>query len=176
MRRARMHDVFSTHRVEMFDHDVELGFVYEQGAIVPDGTTAPERDPWGSEYRPTTRPGHRLPHAWLEVKGARVSTHDLLDDHASFLLIANAEGGAWCQAARAIAQERGLRLRAVRVAADGDALDTDRSWATLSDIGAAGAVLVRPDGMIAWRCAATPTDAPQQLRTAFHQLLGPKAG
>lgn len=176
MRRARMQEVFGTHRIEMFDHDVELGFVYEQGAVVPDGTPAPERDPWGSEYRPTTRPGHRLPHAWLEVQGDRVSTHDLLDGHGSFLLIANAAGAAWCQAARSIALERGLRLRTVRIAADGDALDTDRRWATLSGVGEDGAVLVRPDGMIAWRSAAASADAPQQLRAAFHQLLGVKAG
>ncbi len=92
MRRARLAEVFNTHRVEMYDHDVELGYVYEQGARVPDGTPAPARDPWGTVYVPTTRPGHRLPHAWLERDGLRISTHDLLDDKASFVLIANAKG------------------------------------------------------------------------------------
>ncbi len=172
MRRSRMREVFNTHRVEMFDHDVELGFVYEQGARVADGTPAPERDPWGSDYRPTTRPGHRLPHAWLDVNDKRISTHDLLDDKAGFLLIANAKGQAWCEAARQIATERGIGLRAVRIAPDGDALDNDRRWQDLSEVTDSGAVLVRPDAMIAWRSSGAHTDFLQQLRTVFNQLLG----
>ena len=176
MRRARMHEVFSTHRVEMFDHDVELGFVYEQGALVADGSSAPERDPWGSDYRPTTRPGHRLPHAWLEVNGIRRSTHDLLDAGGSFLLLANPQGQAWCAAAREIAAERGIRLHALRIAADGEALDIDRCWAQCCGIGEAGAVLVRPDAMIAWRSGTAADDAPAQLRAVFDRLLAGKSG
>ncbi|MGH8516944.1 MAG: FAD-dependent monooxygenase [Panacagrimonas sp.] len=151
MRRARMKEVFSTHRIEMFDHDVELGFVYERGALVPDGTKAPERDPWGCDYKPTTRPGHRLPHAWLEVEGRRVSTHDLLDAKAGFTLIVGERGSAWGNAARAAAGKLGIALKVVRVAPDGDALDTDHTWAALSQVGPEGAVLVRPDSIVAWR-------------------------
>lgn len=172
MRRARMQEVFGTHRIEMFDHDVELGFVYEQGAVVPDGTPAPERDPWGSEYRPTTRPGHRLPHAWLVVDGQRLSTHDLLDDKASFLLIANARGEAWCEAARQLAATRGITLRAVRVAPDGDAIDNDRRWTVLGEVGEDGAVLVRPDAMVAWRSPSAAPNALRALTGVFDVLLG----
>lgn len=175
MRRARMRDVFGTHRIEMFDHDVELGFVYEQGALVPDGTPTPERDPWGSDYRPTTRPGHRLPHAWLEMNGQRLSTHDLLDTKAGFVLIANAKGDAWCEAAGSVARELGIGLNAVRVAPDGDALDTDRTWQTLSQVGEAGAVLVRPDGMVAWRAQGAAANAADELGGALRRILNPKS-
>lgn len=171
MRRARMNEVFMTHRIEMFDHDVELGFVYEQGAIVADGTPAPDRDPWGGEYRPTTRPGHRLPHAWLEVDGQRRSTHDLLDDQASLLLIANAGGQAWCDAASAVAKDLNISLRSARIAPDGDALDTDHTWATRSQVGDSGAVLVRPDGMVAWRANAVGADPAGELRSALSSIL-----
>lgn len=171
MRRARMNEVFMTHRIEMFDHDVELGFVYEQGAIVADGTPAPDRDPWGGEYRPTTRPGHRLPHAWLEVDGQRRSTHDLLDDQASLLLIANAGGQAWCDAASAVAKELNISLRSARIAPDGDALDTDHTWATRSQVSDTGAVLVRPDGMVAWRASNIGSDPITELRGALTNIL-----
>lgn len=172
MRRARMKDVFNTHRIEMFDHDVELGFVYERGALVADGTPAPERDPWGCEYTPTTRPGHRLPHAWLEMNGQRISTHDLLDDKASFVLIANAKGQAWGKAAASVAAALGVPLRCIRVAPDGEALDTDHSWAALSQVGDSGAVLVRPDGMVAWRSKGLPSDPSATLRDALSKILG----
>lgn len=172
MRRARMREVFNTHRVEMFDHDVELGFVYERGAIVPDGTPVPERDPWGSEYRPTTRPGHRLPHAWIEVGKHRCSTHDLLGASGGFLLLVNPDGDAWCDAARRIAADRGITLNTVRIAPDGDALDAEGRWAGLSGVGPDGAVLVRPDAMVAWRAtrlAERPHDA---LLEAIDRVLG----
>ncbi|MGQ0700623.1 MAG: FAD-dependent monooxygenase [Panacagrimonas sp.] len=171
MRRARMQEVFATHRVEMFDHDIELGFVYERGALVPDGTPLPERDPWGSDYRPTTRPGHRLPHAWLEVEGKRVSTHDLLDDKAGFLLLTNARGAAWAAAAQA-ARALGVQLRCVRIAPGGDALDTDGDWRRLSQIGEDGAVLVRPDAMVAWRAQSASQDAISELSAALRRVLG----
>lgn len=171
MRRARMKDVFMTHRIEMFDHDVELGFVYERGALVADGTQVPERDPWGNEYRPTTRPGHRLPHAWLEMNGQRVSTHDLLDEKASFALIANHRGQAWCDAARAAAAQLGIKISTVRVAPDGEALDTDHTWAVLSQVGDDGAVLVRPDGMVAWRAKNIASDPAHVLRNALSAIL-----
>ena len=171
MRRARMQEVFYTHRVEMFDHDVELGFVYEQGALVPDGTSTPDRDPWGSGYKPTTRPGHRLPHAWLVVDGERVSTHDLLDEKAGFVLIANASGAAWCEAAARVAADLGVVMRAVRIAPDGDALDTDRSWQGLSEVGDDGAVLVRPDGMIAWRSRSGSANCAAELGAAMRRIL-----
>ena len=171
MRRARMREVFNTHRIEMFDHDIELGFVYERGALVPDGTPAPERDPWGNEYRPTTRPGHRLPHAWLEVAGERKSTHDLLDDKGSFLLLASSSGRAWCDAAQASALKFGVSIRAMRVAPDGDALDTDGSWRTLSQVGESGAVLVRPDGMVAWRAIEAGANPAGELQAALTRIL-----
>ncbi len=171
MRRERMAEVFNTHRVEMFDHDIELGFVYERGALVADGTPASDRDPWGSDYRPTTRPGHRLPHAWLEADGRRISTHDLLDARASFALIANAKGAAWCDAARQLSDELGIGLKAFRVAPDGDALDTDRTWQRLSQLSDEGAVLVRPDGMIAWRSHGASSDALGELRATLAQIL-----
>ncbi len=172
MRRARMHEVFNTHRIEMFDHDVELGFVYESGALISDATPTPQRDPMGSDYRPTTRPGHRLPHAWLEVEGRRISTHDLLDADAGFVLLTFVKGEAWCDAARQLGKEFGIKIRTVRVGPDGDAIDTDRTWQHLAEIAADGAILVRPDAMVAWRCRHLATDPGGTLRRAFSRILG----
>lgn len=44
---------------------IHLGYRYEGSAIHwPDGTDAPPDPP--NSYAPTARPGHRLPHVWLE--------------------------------------------------------------------------------------------------------------
>jgi len=172
MRRARMQEVFYTHRIEMFDHDVELGFAYETGALVADGTPLPSRDPLGSVYVPTTRPGHRLPHAWLDIEGRRVSTHDLLDDSAGFVLLVGEKGAAWCDAARAICKQLGVSIRPVRIAGDGDALDAEGHWAQLSEIDSEGAILVRPDAMVAWRSRSGSKDSAALLRSVMQQVLG----
>src|SRR5581483_5340742 len=55
-RRARAQEVVSTQRTEFQAHDLEIGFRYESGALVPDGTDgtdAPPSDPMGSTYHPT---------------------------------------------------------------------------------------------------------------------------
>lgn len=172
MRRARMQEVFSTHRVEMFDHDVELGFVYEQGALIPDGTPTPSRDPWGSNYFPTTRPGHRLPHAWLEADGRRCSTHDLIGNSADFVLVTGVRGQAWCDAAARLKRDLDCGLRVVRIAPDGDAVDTDHAWNALKGVADDGAILVRPDAMVAWRSPGISGDPLATLQQVFARLLG----
>lgn len=150
MRRARLHDMFLTQRQEYQAHDVEIGFVYEQGALVPDGTQCHPRDPMGFEHVPSTRPGHRLPHAWLDVNGRRVSTHDFLGSQGEFLLIANADGQEWCDAAAAVSEELPVSIKAIRIGVDA-CVDAERRWLEVSGVGRAGAILVRPDGMVAWR-------------------------
>ena len=66
--RARAAETIGTQRFEFQAHDVEIGYHYHQGALVPDGSEAPPRSSTGTIYTPTSRPGHRLPHAWLEQR------------------------------------------------------------------------------------------------------------
>lgn len=151
-RRARAAEVFNTVRLELNPHDRELGFFYESGALVPDGTAAPPRDPMGVVYSPTTRPGSRLPHAWLNDHGARLSTHDL-GGIGQFVLICGSGVAAlaWCEAASQLSQETGIPLIPIRIAADGHYGDPTRAWTRLREVDDDGAILVRPDRYIAAR-------------------------
>ncbi|MEI5681949.1 FAD-dependent monooxygenase [Mesorhizobium sp. CCNWLW179-1] len=169
-RRARLNDVISVQRMEWQAHDLELGFYYDRGAIVPDGTFPPERDPMGGKYTPTTRPGHRLPHAWVEHKGERKSTLDLVGKGA-FLLIAGSDDAVWAAAARQLASEQGLRLEVVSIGDTGDCIDIDRRWTMLREVSSQGAVLVRPDNHIAWRSRGAKANAVEVLRDAFGKIL-----
>src|SRR3546814_17242032 len=65
-RRQRLDEVIRAQRTEFQAHDLEIGFYYGSDAVVPDGTQPPPQSPMGDEYHPVTRPGHRLPPAWLE--------------------------------------------------------------------------------------------------------------
>ena len=124
---------------EHFDlFGLQLGYVYEHGALVPEGPPVQPGSP--SEYEPTARPGARLPHAWLDQVGG-TSTLDLvpLDRPVLFTFGDHDRWSAELGAAAATM---------VRVGIDTPALD---EWRHLCDVDDDGAVLVRPDQHVAWR-------------------------
>jgi 2,4-dichlorophenol 6-monooxygenase len=169
-RRARAGEVIRTQRTEFQAHDVEIGFSYAAGAIVPDGSEAPAADPMGGTYHPTTRPGHRLPHAWLRHDGERVSTHDLSGlDH--FVVLTGTDGAAWAAAAAAAAEKLGVTVRAVAIGDGTGYSDEDGTWAAVREISDSGALLVRPDNHVAYRSIAAVPDATDALTAALGTVL-----
>jgi putative polyketide hydroxylase len=99
------------------------------------------------------QPGTRAPHGWVEIGGERSSMLDLFG--GGFVLITGpVESGAWRAGAEAVAARRGIKLRAVAVAEG--AIGGAEAWAEQVRLEDRGAILVRPDGYVAWR-AERPT-------------------
>ncbi|WP_404320821.1 FAD-dependent monooxygenase [Arthrobacter luteolus] len=169
-RRSLVEEVAAAMRRQFQAHDLELGFSYPQGVVLADSSPEPARDPSGLDYRPSTRPGHRFPHAWLTQEGQRISTLDLLQP-ASWTLVVGPEGEQWLSAAEKVAEELNIPLRSVSISEDGDSVDVDGTWATICGTEADGAVLVRPDGHVGWRSVTSVQDPHDALSTALHQLL-----
>ena len=157
------------HQAEHFDMlGLQLGFQYEAGAVVPDGSPRPTvRNPV-REYAPSGRPGARLPHAWLPCAGSAAprSTLDLVPPDR-FLLIAGAEGDAWLAAASAIE-----RPPLACVAIGRDVPDPGGAWSAELGIEPDGALLVRPDQHVAWRAHGDVIDPRATLRGVFARVLG----
>src|SRR3954465_15699626 len=153
-------------------HGVELGQRYRSGAVVPDGTPEPEytRD---SElyYHPTTWPGARLPHAWLEHRGEKVSTHDLAGK-GRFTLLTGIGGEAWLDAAADVTQRTGVPIAAFVIGPARDAHDIYDDWTRAREVGETGCVLVRPDAHVAWRANEVGGDATAELGRVMESLLG----
>ena len=170
-RRARAAEVFETQRTEFQAHDLEIGFAYAQGALLDDGTPAPLPDPLGGHYQPTTRPGHRLPHAWLTCAGRRLSTHDLVGRGAAFLLITAGDGAAWQAAATRASQTLEIEIVQGVIGAGQPYADAEGRWADLREISEQGALLVRPDNHVAWRSQGTSQDATRELTEALRAIL-----
>jgi 2,4-dichlorophenol 6-monooxygenase len=172
VRQARLREFLATQRIEFQARAIELGFdYYASSAVVPDGSEPGESDPWGLEYRQQTRPGHRLPHAWLHGADGRLSTHDLLRP-GRFLLLTAAGDADWGRAARAVTEHTGLAIEVARIGGAGaDLVDVDGAWAKLRGHDDTGAVLVRPDGHVAFRAAAATGDHAVALSTALARTL-----
>lgn len=168
-RRSRLEEVVQTQRVEFQAHDLEIGFSYPDGALVPDGSAPPPTDPMGSIYHPTTRPGHRLPHAWLERGEERISTHDLVGENGDFTLITGPDGGHWPAAAAEAAEKFGIGIRVAAVGAG--YADVDGQWAQVCEIADDGAILVRPDNHVAWRAVNGAPSATDFLVGALATIL-----
>jgi len=144
---------------------LQLGFSYEAGAIVPDGTAKPEVENIASDFVPTSRPGSRVPHAWVERGGERISILDLLP-YDRFMVITGPEGGAWADAVAALGDPSVSCLLAGR-----DFRDLEGRWDGLSGIDQDGAILVRPDQHVAWRSRAAVPDPAGALAGALATIL-----
>ena len=149
---------------------IDLGLIYTEGALVPDGTDPPHVDDPITDYVPTARPGHRAPHVWLMKDGQKTSTLDLFDK--SFVLLAGNDDQAWTQAALRIAEQKQIPLATYRVGQTAELQDIeDDAWRRIYGIESDGAVLVRPDGHVAWRRASGCADAQEELERVFPAIL-----
>ncbi len=125
-----------------------LGYRYENSPIcVPDGTDAP---PYAFHtYIPTARPGHRAPHAWLPDGS---STLDLFGDGSVLLCFGRPVADA--DPLLAAARSREVPFKAVEIDEPAVAALYGRAF-----------VLVRPDGMVAWRSDELPADPGRLIDT-----------
>lgn len=118
---------------EWFSRGIGMGYHYgDSPVIVPDGTPPPQDHP--IFYVPTARPGHRAPHAWL-ADGR--STLDLFGRGFVLLTFRNAPDTRLLEA---VAAKVGMPLTVARIDQPEIAALYERRL-----------VLVRPDGMVAWR-------------------------
>ena len=163
--------------MEFGELNVEYGYVYESGAVVPDGRDAPRPLDDVRVYEPSTRPGAPLPHAWIgDEDGERLAIKDLVKP-GRFLVIAGEEGRAWCDAARELSRAQELPIDAVRIGhIDGDLFDPRCTWLRLRGIDADGAILVRPDRFVGWRSFGSSDDPEGELAAALTQILGRPIG
>lgn len=136
------------------DTAIELGSIYHSRAIAAIGEG---RDLTEAPEAPSRRPGTRLAHLWIEDGGKRISTLDLVG--RGFVLLAGPAGAKWIDAANRIGGLGAHQFAAEDVAAG-------------VGITAGGALLLRPDGVIGWRCKKVAADPDAALTEALRQLSG----
>lgn len=134
----------------------DLGRTYRSPVIAASGAApAYRRDR-------AARPGERAPHVWVRRDGLRISMLDVLADRLTLLV--GRDGARWARAAG---------TGGVQVLAAGlDVIDRRGTLARAYRLGPGAAVLVRPDGIVAWRHDGPCADHAGALAAAANIALG----
>lgn len=175
VRRAALNHAIQSQAIETNARDLELGSVYPEGLLVPDGSERPKPDPRGREHHPNARPGHRLPHAWLSGP-ERVSTFHFLEGSGNWVLFTDAgiTDNEWKERVSALVKRSGLDVKIVRIGDKGDFADETGQWIQDSGLtkGKGGAVLVRPDHYVAFRAIEHSKSSAAQFDKLVKFLAG----
>jgi tetracenomycin A2 monooxygenase-dioxygenase len=152
-----LHDALVDFENHMHNEGQAMGYVYARGALVDDGSPLPRDNP--RYYWPTDRPGARFPHMWIDRRWSE-STIDWFD--TAFVLVTAPKAERWRAAGTEVAAARpGMLL-----------VRTLPSLAGPFSFGSEGAVLVRPDGHVAWRPGELSGDLAGALDGALQEVLG----
>jgi hypothetical protein len=89
-----------------------------------------------------------------------------------FTLFAAARGEAWRDAALGAASAVRIPMRAFTIGPGADIADPEDAWMSAYGVGRDGAVLVRPDGHVAWRSRSGVARPRHELESAFRAMLG----
>ena len=117
----------------------ELGYRYAGSPVICDEPGGPP--PNVEEYQPTSWPGARLPHVWLDP--GKVSVHDLIGDGFTLLRLGESRGDA-----------PALAKAFAGIGAPFSVLDINSDAARRTY--GVGYLVVRPDLHVAWRGDALP--------------------
>ncbi len=114
-------------------------------------------------------PGTRAPHVPVTLGGKKMSTVDLYGRR--FTLLAGGGGAAWMPAAEDVAKRLDVALDAYRFGVELGGAGGEAAHG----IGPEGALLIRPDGFVAWRRVEAAEDPISQLEQALRTILSRRA-
>jgi putative polyketide hydroxylase len=145
---------------------VNMGYRYPTGALIAEPSPG---DPPLLRHPAAWQglPGTRAPHVVLRRDGALLSTLDLFGQR--FVLLPGSAGQAWSAAAGHVARQLSIPLEIHPIGST--LVDSEGRFGEAYGMRDTGAVLVRPDGIVAWRAPALIADPEQTLRQVFARLL-----
>ncbi|KAL6704162.1 hypothetical protein ACN47E_008722 [Coniothyrium glycines] len=151
---------------------VEIGYRYAAGAVFKgeseeDQSSSACEDP----LKPSGTAGTRFPHTWLVKDGGedRISTLDLVKQN--LVLVVAEPNSPWIAAAKSV-ESGGLVIDTYELhESSAPWRDSNSTLRNKCHLQSGEALLVRPDGFIAWRAKATEDHVPT-LRSVLQGLLG----
>ena len=125
-----------------------------------------------TQYIPSARPGARFPHINFLKNTAPTASHDLLDYRYSSFFIRE-KGALWKTALQQLPIIIQQKIKVFRLDELGFSEKVYKELIALCEIDGTGALLIRPDGHVAWRTKSfkgNPTEELQQVFQHFFQI------
>ncbi len=146
-----------------------IGYQYRSAAVISDQPRPADPDAVSLVDELRGQPGTRVPHAWVQHGGRRVSTLDLLGP--GFTLLTGDDGARWVGIASAASAALGVPITVHGIGSAGDAVEPDGAWAQVTGLEHGGALLVRPDDFVGWRTERFPAEPERELCQALSAIL-----
>jgi 2,4-dichlorophenol 6-monooxygenase len=168
-RRAAMAKAVRSLDLEFHAHGADCGFSYTHGAI----QQPPEADSLSDDpitYRATTAPGHHLPHFWTgDAQAGTRATVDLIRP-GRFLLLVDQAAERWRRSVGSLDGPLAGAIDVEQLSGAAASPDHPVTWGQLREVRGTGAILVRPDAIVAWRWMDLPGDLNAELGHALGRL------
>lgn len=149
---------------ELPDIVCEIGYRYPSVAAANIQNT--NTDKYEDPHAPLVLPGSRLPHVLLTRDNSQVSTLDLIQ--TNFVLFAAGQSSPWIEAAKGITPA--IDSYSINTN-NGTLKDSDGAFSRICTLSEGEAILVRPDGFIAWRGEWRKNGHRDKLQKALELIL-----
>jgi len=152
------------HEPELPDIMCELGYRYTEGAICPtddENFSKSVEDP----YKPYVLPGGRIPHVALTSAQGQLSSLDLIKQN--FVFFTTETDSPWLEAAK----KQIMPIDAFAINASSTYRDKNGAAIETWKLTGGEALLVRPDGIIAWRSGENESCHDERLKQALDVIL-----
>lgn len=147
-----------------------IGYQYRSAAVISGNGASADSDVVHLVDELRGQAGTRIPHAWVDRAGQRISTLDLVGP--GFTLFTAAAGAPWKSAASKVSDALGVTIDVHSIGTDTEIRDVDGRWAELTNLAPDSALLVRPDDFVGWRIDELPQSPEDHLRRVMCQILG----
>jgi putative polyketide hydroxylase len=144
---------------------VDLGYQYRSKAV-PGALDSSGDAPLLTPDELRGRPGTRAPDVSMNWNGQARSTLELYGSR--FVVLGGVDSGPWLDASRKASDSLAIPIDAYRFGCELESA----AGSEAHGIGSDGALLVRPDGFVAWRAETASADPARALRDVMAGVLG----
>ncbi|MFP7485436.1 FAD-dependent oxidoreductase [Priestia filamentosa] len=145
---------------------ITVGYKYSSEAIIEEKFTTHKMD----RLELNGKPGTRAPHMWLKDGDKYISVLDLIDEN--FVLLTGEDNKCWRTAAEDVASHLGICIDVYGIGSESNLVEYEGNWESVYNVSSEGAVLIRPDGFVAWRTKERILNSNVILKQVMTTILG----
>lgn len=171
--RARVRRAIDRQREVFVTLGTDLGYAHATGFLCREPHPHAKSPHAGTDYWPETSPGALIPHLWSEADGEALSTRDLVRRAPLTLLVHEQERMRWQTALVQLRTAWGIDVACPHVGTGNDAQFRigAPAFAEALQIDVSGVVLVRGDGIVAWRSRRQCADPGAALQAVMQTVM-----